>query len=129
MCLDDISLRKQFDTILVDGNHFDPYYSVKKDEFIPHYCIVKGDNTYKSIAAASVLAKTYRDQYMIQLVKDHPELEKYDISLQDLAMKFEINFWTAKVDEVLPALGYRSNIDENQEEKKNEDSQKNDRKL
>ena len=79
MCLDDISLRKQFDTILVDGNHFDPYYSSQKDEFVPHHCIVKGDDTYKSIAAASVLAKTYRDQYIVQLVKDHPELEKYDI--------------------------------------------------
>ena len=40
---------------------------------------MKGDNTYKSIAAASVLAKTYRDQYIIQLVKENPELEKYDI--------------------------------------------------
>jgi len=78
-CLDDISIRKSFDTILVDGNHFETYYSSQKDEFIPHHCIVKGDNTYKSIAAASVLAKTYRDKYIIQLVKDNPELEKYDI--------------------------------------------------
>ena len=78
-CLDDISTRQSFDTILVDGNHFETYYSSQKDEFIPHHCIIKGDNTYKSIAAASVLAKTYRDQYIIQLVKEHPELEKYDI--------------------------------------------------
>ena len=78
-CLDDISTRQSFDTILVDGNHFDTYYSSQKDEFIPDYCIIKGDNTYKSIAAASVLAKTHRDQYIIQLVNDNPELEKYDI--------------------------------------------------
>tara|TARA_B100001094_G_scaffold330507_1_gene395876 strand:+ start:827 stop:1468 length:642 start_codon:yes stop_codon:yes gene_type:complete len=79
LCLDDISKRHSFDTILVDGNRFDAYYSIQKDEFISHHCIIKGDNTYKSIAAASVLAKTYRDKYIIQLVKDNPELEKYDI--------------------------------------------------
>jgi ribonuclease HII len=78
-CLDDISNRTSFDMILVDGNRFEPYYSVKKDDFIPHDCIIKGDDTYKSIAAASILAKTFRDKYIIQLVKDNPELEKYDI--------------------------------------------------
>ena len=55
------------------------YDFTKTDDFIPHHCIVKGDNTYKSIASASVLAKTYRDQYIIQLVKENPVLEKYDI--------------------------------------------------
>ena len=78
-CLDDISNRTSFDTILVDGNRFNPYYSIKKEDFIPHECIIKGDDTYKSIAAASILAKTFRDNYIIQLVKDNPELEKYDI--------------------------------------------------
>ena len=61
------------------NGYFNLYYSSQKDEFIPHHCIIKGDNTYKSIAAASILAKTYRDNYIIQLVKDYPELEKYDI--------------------------------------------------
>ncbi len=47
--------------LLVDGNGFKPY---KK---IPHHCIIKGDGIYASIAAASVLAKTYRDDYMTGL--------------------------------------------------------------
>jgi ribonuclease HII len=79
LCLDTISENIQFDTILVDGNHFHTYYNKESDEFIPHRCVIKGDNIYKSIAAASILAKTYRDNYIIQLVKDNPELEKYDI--------------------------------------------------
>jgi ribonuclease HII len=53
--------------ILVDGNYFKPY---KK---LPHQCIVQGDCLYASIAAASILAKTYRDDYMQQLHKKHPQ--------------------------------------------------------
>jgi ribonuclease HII len=79
LCLDDISDTIDYDTILVDGNHFKIYYNKHKDEYMDHHCIIQGDNTYKSIAAASILAKTYRDNYIDQLVKDHPELEKYDI--------------------------------------------------
>lgn len=52
--------------LLIDGNRFKPYPN------IPHQCIVKGDSKYASIAAASVLAKTYRDEYMAQLDKDYP---------------------------------------------------------
>jgi len=52
--------------IIVDGNKFKPYKN------IPHQTIVKGDAKYKSIAAASVLAKTYRDEYMQQIAKEHP---------------------------------------------------------
>ncbi|GAB5476442.1 MAG: ribonuclease HII [Maribacter sp.] len=52
--------------IIVDGNRF------KTFEGIPHECIVKGDSKYLSIAAASVLAKTYRDQYMAELHKTYP---------------------------------------------------------
>lgn len=55
--------------ILVDGNRFRPY------ENIPHTCVVKGDGKYLSIAAASVLAKTYRDEYMERL---HHEFPSYD---------------------------------------------------
>ena len=47
------------------------------DEFVEHKCMIKGDNTYKSIAAASILAKTTRDNYILNLVKENPELEKY----------------------------------------------------
>ena len=79
LCLDDITKKQNVDMILVDGNHFKQYYSSKMDEFIEHQCVIKGDNTYKSIAAASILAKTHRDNYIIQLVKENPELEKYCI--------------------------------------------------
>jgi ribonuclease HII len=53
--------------ILVDGNKFFPY----KD--IPHTCVVKGDSIYATIAAASILAKTYRDEYMTKLSEEYPE--------------------------------------------------------
>ena len=79
LCLDDISTKIQFDSILVDGNHFKTYYSERMDEFIPHKCMIKGDNHYKSIAAASILAKTYRDNYILQLTEDNPEFKQYDI--------------------------------------------------
>lgn len=52
--------------ILVDGNRFKPY----KD--IEHHCIVKGDSKYMAIAAASILAKTHRDEYMLQLHERYP---------------------------------------------------------
>ena len=52
--------------ILVDGNYFRPYPEV------PHRCIIKGDGIYASIAAASILAKTYRDAYMRQLHAAYP---------------------------------------------------------
>ena len=52
--------------LLIDGNRFKPY------PHIPHTCIVKGDSRFLSIAAASVLAKTYRDDYMNSLHNEHP---------------------------------------------------------
>ena len=52
--------------ILVDGNRFKTY---KK---IPHTCVVKGDGKFMSIAAASILAKTYRDEYMVSLHNEYP---------------------------------------------------------
>lgn len=52
--------------ILMDGNRFIPY---KK---MPHQCIIKGDALFQSIAAASILAKTYRDEYMLQLHQQYP---------------------------------------------------------
>jgi len=52
--------------IIVDGNRFKPFND------IPHSCIIKGDSKYKSIAAASVLAKTYRDAYMDQIHEEFP---------------------------------------------------------
>lgn len=52
--------------VIVDGNRFKPF----KD--IPHECIIRGDGKYLSIAAASVLAKTYRDAYMEELHQEYP---------------------------------------------------------
>ena len=55
------------DFLLIDGNRFNPYPG------IPHKCIVKGDATYMSIAAASILAKTHRDEYMSAIAKEYPQ--------------------------------------------------------
>ncbi len=52
--------------LLIDGNRFKPYPE------IPHLCMVKGDSSFTSIAAASVLAKTHRDSYMYQLHRQFP---------------------------------------------------------
>lgn len=53
--------------LLIDGNRFTPY------DGIPHHCIIKGDGKYLSIAAASILAKTYRDELMCTLAVKFPE--------------------------------------------------------
>ena len=63
--LDKLTIRPEL--ILVDGNKFHPY------NYIPHQCIIKGDSKILSIAAASILAKNYRDQLMIQLHEEFPE--------------------------------------------------------
>ena len=64
--------------ILVDGNKFDPYYDLDNN-LIENVCIIGGDNKYKSIACASILAKEYHDQYIRDIVKNDPELDtKYD---------------------------------------------------
>lgn len=55
--------------LLIDGNRFKPYQD------LPHHCIIKGDGKYLSIAAASVLAKTYRDDYMMQIHETHPHYD------------------------------------------------------
>lgn len=59
-------LHTQPSLLLIDGNRFKPYANVS------HHCIIKGDGKYASIAAASVLAKTYRDQYMSQINEAFP---------------------------------------------------------
>ncbi|ULQ51543.1 ribonuclease HII [Flavihumibacter fluvii] len=53
--------------LLIDGNRFRPY------PFIQHQCIIKGDSLYRSIAAASILAKTYRDDHMLSLHQQFPQ--------------------------------------------------------
>lgn len=61
------ALERRPEHILVDGNRFTPY------PFVPHLCVVKGDAKYASIAAASVLAKTHRDEEMRRLHLRYPE--------------------------------------------------------
>jgi ribonuclease HII len=65
--LDQLSLRPQL--VLVDGNRF------KKYQELPHQCVVKGDGKYFSIAAASILAKTYRDDFMEKIAAEFPQYD------------------------------------------------------
>jgi ribonuclease HII len=68
--------------LLVDGNDFIPMMKLCGDSYIqiPHKCIESGDNTYASIAAASILAKVTRDEYIIQMCKENPDLNtRYDL--------------------------------------------------
>ena len=68
--LDQLKVRPE--AIIVDGNRFKPYFEPVDGRQLPHTTIVKGDGKYLSIAAASILAKTYRDDYMNQLAKEYP---------------------------------------------------------
>ncbi len=65
--LDQLKVRPE--AVIVDGNRFKPYQS------LPHTTIVKGDGKYLSIAAASILAKTYRDDYMDKLAEEYPQYD------------------------------------------------------
>lgn len=67
LAVDKLAIEPSF--LIIDGNKFKPYKNV------PHQTIVKGDAKYASIAAASVLAKTYRDEYMEDLHLQHPEYD------------------------------------------------------
>ncbi len=88
--LDQLTVRPE--AIIVDGNRFKPYYepstlhaqpstlntqhsTLHAQPSTPHACIVKGDAKYLSIAAASVLAKTYRDDYMNHLAEEYPQYD------------------------------------------------------
>ena len=73
-------LKIQPEALIIDGNRFDPYYPEANTSQahqtspkpLPHTCIVKGDGKYQAIAAASILAKTYRDDYMDGLDREYP---------------------------------------------------------
>ena len=75
--LDQLKVRPQ--AVIVDGNRFKPYRPVVNgiaaDVPLPSTTIVKGDGKYLSIAAASILAKTYRDDYMNQLADEYPQYD------------------------------------------------------
>ena len=75
--LDQLTVRPE--ALIIDGNRFDPYPDKGTDpdailfnRYLPHTCIVHGDARYQAIAAASILAKTYRDDYMKALDKEFP---------------------------------------------------------
>ena len=82
--LDQLTVRPE--AIIVDGNRFTPYYEPHSSSHIPpstlhtppstqptpHTCIIKGDGKYQAIAAASILAKTWRDDYMNRLAEEYP---------------------------------------------------------
>ena len=68
--------------LLVDGDKFKPYLSKRglgrgETDFVPHMCICKGDNTYTSIAAAGILAKVARDDWIDEMCDLEPELDEY----------------------------------------------------
>ena len=74
--LDQLTVRPE--AIIVDGNRFKPYREPDTQQapvILPHTTIVKGDGKYLSIAAASILAKTYRDDYMNQLAEEYPQYD------------------------------------------------------
>lgn len=62
-------LKVKPELLLIDGNRFKPYKE------IPFECIIKGDGKYRSIAAASILAKTYRDDYMVRIAEEFPHYD------------------------------------------------------
>jgi ribonuclease HII len=65
--IEKLHLQPQF--LIIDGNRFNKFGTT------PHKCIIKGDSLYFSIAAASILAKTYRDDFMKQIAAEHPEYD------------------------------------------------------
>ena len=64
------------DRIFVDGKHFKPYFD-KEDNFPSYQCIVGGDDSFLNIAAASILAKCARDEHVLSIIKDKPQLDAY----------------------------------------------------
>ena len=78
-CVDNITSVISVDRLLVDGNTFPTYMDKFTFDFIPHVCIPGGDDKYLNIAAASILAKEYRDEYILKLCETNNNLDKYDI--------------------------------------------------
>ena len=79
LSVDELDKNINIDLILVDGNHFPPYFSITQDKFLKHECVINGDNTYVNIAAASILAKVTRDRYIIDLCEKNENLKKYGL--------------------------------------------------
>lgn len=77
-CIDEITKQISIDRILVDGTYFNTYLDSEMEP-IKHVCVPQGDNHYLNIAAASILAKEYHDEYILKLVEENPILQSYDI--------------------------------------------------
>ena len=73
--LDQVLLPELYLVARLDGNRFTPYRDCVTSAVLPHTCIVKGDAKYLSIAAASILAKTWRDDYMDRLAEEYPQYD------------------------------------------------------
>jgi ribonuclease HII len=80
--LDQVYKQIPFDFIIVDGDHFKPYFSLCQTvdditEYVPHACIVGGDNTHVGIASASIIAKVDRDHEIVRLYESDPKFTPY----------------------------------------------------
>lgn len=74
--------KSKFTNIIVDGNHFTPIIPKNNDNddyIIEYECIPKADNTYLNVAAASIVAKDFHDNEILELLEKEPELHKYDL--------------------------------------------------
>jgi ribonuclease HII len=80
IALNDVMKTTKFTKIIVDGNYFIPFVSNDDDNyFIEYECIPKADNTYLNVAAASIVAKDYHDNEILELLEKEPDLHKYDL--------------------------------------------------
>jgi ribonuclease HII len=72
--------KKEFNKIIIDGNYFKGYSPPGYDtDLIDHECFINGDNIYLNIAAASIVAKNYHDNQILELLKSKPELNVYGL--------------------------------------------------
>lgn len=81
--LDELKVRPE--KIIIDGDIFNPYY--EDDDIIPHECIIKGDLKYKSIAAASILAKVAHDKHIMEINQEYEGIYEWDKSMGYGTMK------------------------------------------
>jgi len=69
----------KFNKIIVDGNYFNPIYEDNSKFIIDYECIPKADNIYLNVAAASIVAKDFHDNEILELLEKEPDLHKYDL--------------------------------------------------
>jgi ribonuclease HII len=83
--IDNVQLENVFDKrmveLMIDGNYFKPLFRLDGDklEQVPHMCIEKGDAIHPCISAASILAKVARDDYVVEMCVENPELDRYGL--------------------------------------------------